>query len=98
MNHNAICFSGDLKLVESPCRADFGGIVDEGFVIGITPGCLIGAIRSAIDDVPAIRRMNLKIDGILLVAGDVHKQLAAREVTMRHIELSEGTGEFVAVD
>ena len=96
VNNDVIGLFAEFEIINRPIGSDLGRIVDHQLVIWIFPVVLIEPFRPAIAHGPIRRRLDMQLDGVLLVPRDVHENFATRVVSVAGIELRVCSGEIIA--
>src|SRR5436853_6329066 len=95
MDHNVIRFPIYFEIIEGPIGPNFSRIIDHQLVIRILPIMLIGPFGTPIDNPPVWWGLNMQLDGVRLMADDIHEDLATRVVGMASVELGVRPGKVI---
>src|ERR1051325_5199 len=98
MNDDVIGLVIDAECLVRPVRGNFSWRVRHDVPICELKVCLIFLFSAAVDDAPALRRIDRKADRILFVVNDVNENAAAVEVRVTRVELRKGSGQIVGED
>ena len=89
MNHDVICLTANLKIVDGPVSRNLCRRVDQNVPVWKFKLSLISLPGLRIDDVPAIRRFDRKRGWILFMIDDVHEHAPTVDVSVVQIQLRE---------